>query len=240
MKVFGIAGKKGSGKTSLRNFFYMNTLKQVGIECWLNQRGDICMPGEEDMVGVIEMDGDFGACEFAEQQVYPRFRAYSLADSLKMVLNLFYNIPLEKMYGTNDDKNEPTIYTVGDVYGKAPKGRSVNDRLTIRELMEQVAFKMEKIDSAAFHNPVRRLIEQNESEVVCVADVRDMDDVNFVHSFDGLVIKLNAAPYEDSPGDSPLDLVPESSFDTIIYNENLEMSVAHDMAMEFLQSKGFF
>lgn len=125
--IIGIAGKKGSGKSTSANFMHGHEMLLGGVI----EKFDITDKGELLVNARFEQDGnvieDMGVLdlnqknelfyEYAANRIWPFIKLYSFAEPLKELCSTLFEIPYEQCYGTNDQKNLPTHINWRDAPG---------------------------------------------------------------------------------------------------------------------------
>jgi len=116
MKIIGISGKKGSGKTTLCNFIHGYQLRsfriidnfnitidgKLVIETLINSNNN-----EEKGFAILDInrrDEDF--IQWASYNMWPYIKKYSFGDSLKIIAIELFGIDRERVYGSEQEKNK--------------------------------------------------------------------------------------------------------------------------------------
>lgn len=122
-KIIGFAGKIGTGKTTQLRFFHGYMMKNlvphpVDIEKNLIDEYQISHDGKflihakfEDGEGYGEFDvrsRDPEMVNFLAENVWPYVKGFSVADILKEIAVNLFNIPEKNIYGTQEDRLQPT------------------------------------------------------------------------------------------------------------------------------------
>lgn len=237
-KIIGLAGVRGAGRTTFRNYVYHKVLTMLGNECWLRPDGLIGIPIDDESSGAVDPDHTFGSSAYMVEKVYPIFHGFALRDSLKFFANQFYGLSIDKLYGTETDLQSMTFYTIGDIYTKAPAGRPQKQTVSYLEFMEKLESTILKINPSALHNALGNTLLGEESKLVLVTDIESQADVDFINNFgDSYVYHITRNPYNLK---SSLGNVPESDFVDIIDNYNMDMATFHDILFNKLVSLGVF
>lgn len=205
MKLFGITSHKDLRK--IRNGLYTKVMQESNIDCWTNNNGDCVIGLGDNQCGIVDLDGEFGGSDIAQQYIYSKLRFYSLLDFVRTTSTMFFNLDSTKIY---NDGGALTEYTVGDVYTKAPKGRSIKDLVDHNEFIDKLSQNFKKISSSALHNAITKIISLNPSPIVVISDLVDQVDVNFVKENGGKIISFDDINISDVDVDLQLDSEFES------------------------------
>lgn len=205
-KVLLIGGSKQSGKTSAANFITGYKMQEsgdtTGFEITdggeLRVNATFINPEGKEVEGVADLNlskhhefNDATFVAYAQEKVWPNARICNVADALKETLALLFDVPIDKLYGNNEDKNLDTIVYWNNV-AKFFKGAGVKklktegmyDRnLTIRELCQQFSDFCRTFDENCFVRPCGNEIIYSPYELYLVPDGRFKNEVEF---FDNL------------------------------------------------------
>lgn len=144
MKVFGMCGRKQSGKSTCVNIVHGMVLRKMGLitDYKISETGKLLISSPTAMGGeLVEFDitrRDAEFAEYAESTFWPYVKCYSFADTLKDIAVHLFNVPPECVYGTDEQKNTPQEHlrweNMPGVVTEAPpeppgRGRSVSGRL---------------------------------------------------------------------------------------------------------------
>jgi len=111
-KIFGIAGRKQSGKNTTANIIHGFVLmdKNMIMDFNIDQYGTLFIKtknrfGDEGWgeFDINRKDKEF--LDYAEYNLWPFVKLYSFADTLKWICIDLFNIPPECVYGTDEQKN---------------------------------------------------------------------------------------------------------------------------------------
>lgn len=225
-KIIGLAGVRGAGRTTFRNFVYHKMLKSEGIECWLREDGYIGVPVDEETSAAVDPDGALASSPLMVEKVYPNFHSFALWDSLKFFATQFYGLSPDRLYGNEDDLQSLTAYTIGDLYTKAPATRPLKQAISHLEFLEKLESNLLKINPSALHNALGNTLIGEESKTIMVTDLKSQADIDFINSFENsFVYRLSRNPY-NLP--DPFGKVPDSDFTEVFYNDEMKMSEFHD------------
>lgn len=238
--VIGVSGKKQSGKTSLCEYlslwFYCSGFMKLSTEEQSLLRGlgsvRISQVGDDPPQLVFCSNGE----PVSESETDKVIRAagkhvkmYSFADPLKQLLcNKVLGVPLENLYGTDDQKNADTDYlwdrlpesircAYSDEYETwtseyqrdfGGRGREIHSckkprsgPMSGRELMQVVGTDVfrQMFDEQVWVNATFNVIASDDIQVALIADCRFESEIDAILKNDGYVIRLNRkAGGEDS------------------------------------------
>lgn len=143
-----------------------------------------------------------------------KVKVYSFADSLKKLCMEVLGLSYEQCYGSNEDKNTPTIYKWENlpldirnkysleekVYGKQshvefPK----KGFLTAREILQIVGTDLfrKMLAPDIWVKATFREIKKQCLDVAIIADVRFPEEVEAISSEGGYIVRLNRTIYKD-------------------------------------------
>ena len=187
-KIIGFAGKKQSGKDTSCNFILMLKMIELGVckNARLNEDGKIEV---SDIFGQSKDDLDY--FEFSKKHVdvdrvldaiSSEVKIYFLADPLKRIAIDVFGLPEDKVYGTDDDKNElthllwenmPGIYTGYESGLHEYVTYHQSGPMTIREFLQYLGSDVfRKINSEVWLDTLFRRIKKDNSRLALIGDVR--------------------------------------------------------------------
>lgn len=252
-KIVGFAGKMQSGKDSSCNLLYAialrNMLKMTPF-AEINAEGKIVAEDADGNRQVLNVDSrhpEFMA--FMAENVWPFIRKFSFAEPLKETCQYILGLPEESVWGTNEQKNQPThllwenmpLSTYSDangnkVYGGTNKQKlpQLNGPMTGREVMEYFGTQiMRKMYPNVWADALIRRIEIMAPQYATVCDVRFPNEVEAIKKAGGKVIRLTLTTEEAANNthisNTALDegVYDWNNFDAIIDNQNMTMQEAH-------------
>ena len=224
-KVIGFAGNKQAGKNTAANVLHGIVLKKRGMvkDYTLGNNGELLIKviGGKDEWSVFDVtrkDNDF--IEYAESQMWPYIKIYSFADSLKCIGKELFNIPYKCLYGTDEQKNQTIDHLLWENMPRVISRRYVMEYdlqleqfsglgliyhkpgpMTAREFMQFFGTEiMRKIWEPVWVNNTIKRIQEEDSELAIVADVRFPNEVTSLQDIGGKVYWLNRKMYNDTHG----------------------------------------
>lgn len=189
MKIIGISGRKQAGKNTVANYITGHVIKKLGMvsDFDISNKGELEIETLDNKGnkgwGILDptrKDAEFTT--YAEQELWPHVKIYHFADPLKdLCINLF-DLEPKQVYGTDDDKNTPTKY------GK-----------TAREFLQTFGTDiMRSIKDTVWVDYTIKKINQEQSSVAIIPDVRFPNEVNAIQSAGGVVVRLTRDVFSDS------------------------------------------
>jgi len=223
-QIIGFAGKKQSGKNTACNFILATKLAELGV-CDVSRITDEGEVEVTDILGERIDAPDKGWIPFKppyvdveklfENELGSFIRLYALADSLKEVAISVLGLKREQAFGTDEDKNSKTSLRWQDMPGIITQaelkkkgfnkkqaellGLSVHRAgyMTAREVLQYVGTDIfRKMNSNVWIDTLFRNIEEEDSEVALVSDVRFENEIKGIQERGGFVIGLTRDPYE--------------------------------------------
>ena len=194
MKIIGISGTKQAGKNTVANYINGKILKEIKMiaDFTINNSGQLEIQtsnntGERGwgVFDVTRKDTEF--VQYAEMNLWPYVKIYHFADCLKeMCINLF-DLKPKQVYGTDEDKNTETPYSIN----------GWKHKMTAREFLQYLGTDvMRKIkDSVWVDYTVKKILEER-SEIAIIPDVRFPNEVDAIHNAGGIVIRLTRNLYD--------------------------------------------
>jgi|AntRauTorckE6833_2_1112554.scaffolds.fasta_scaffold04005_1 hypothetical protein len=226
--IIGVSGKKQSGKTSLCDYLTLLTLQIVEPQRFLKSHI------QQDEKGILSLDEGNVLKMFKVAR--SKAKIYNFADALKKtVCHTILGIPLENLYGTDEQKNEPTKIFWDNMPVPIPYAYSIAEKevpvcsedtgkiryrkekvsrtgpMTAREVMQVVGTDMFRtyFSDEIWVNATFRSIKEDleaPSHVVFIPDVRFPSEINAIIENGGYVIRLGRKVADDNhPSETSLD-----------------------------------
>ena len=222
MKIVGISGRKQAGKNTVANILHGIILKENDLVKDYNLGGDgQLMILTEDSSGnegwgefdISRKDGDF--VQYAERNMWPFVKLYSFADHLKWICVKLFNIPHECVWGSDEQKNQLQEHLLWEnmpkainstlmkkVIKAADSKRSFDWKegpMTAREFMQFFGTDVcRKIYEPIWVNSCINKIQQEQSELAIIADVRFPNEAKAIEQAGGKLVRLTRKVFEDS------------------------------------------
>lgn len=246
-KIVGFAGKMQSGKDSSCNLLYAVALKsvlQMTPYAEINDDGKIVAEdadGNRNVLNVDSRNPEFMA--YMEEFVWPFMRKFSYAEPIKEFCQYVLGLSEEAVWGTNEQKNQPTHLIWEDVptYSQIKKTNRKTGPMTGREVMEYFGTQlMRKMYPNVWADALIRRIEMYNPKYATICDVRFPNEVEAIKKAGGKIIRLTLTTEEAAQNNhiSNTALDPEvydwSNFDAVIDNQNMQMQDAHAAILEKL------
>ena len=135
-------------------------------------------------------------------------KIYYLADPLKRIAIDIFGLPEDRVYGTDDDKNEPTHLlweNMPGIYTKTDKGLlglvtyHEPGPMTIREFLQYLGSDVfRKINSEVWLDTLFRRIKKDNSRLALVGDVRFDNEIEGCKSKEAMVLGLTKDKFKSS------------------------------------------
>jgi len=110
-KIIALSGRAQSGKDTMCNFLHGYELVRNDVikKYFISKTGDLVVDVGNDEMGILNLDQKTEEFEnYAQNIIYPFIKKFNFADSLKEIVSVLFEINIEDLYGTNDDKNKIT------------------------------------------------------------------------------------------------------------------------------------
>lgn len=218
--IIGFAGKKQSGKNTACNAVFMMQLLKYGVcqRARMNDQGEI---------EVTDLFGDnipnrewfpLNSDHVNMQGLYDAMRdhviIYALADPLKEMAIMLFNVDRKLVYGSDKDKsqkcgllweNMPGVTTDLGFYRAVVKASTKynlkrkivryknyrDNEMTIRELLQFLGTEVFRtMHPDAFVNGLMNRIKRDQPELALVCDVRFPNEIKAIQAAGGIVIGL--------------------------------------------------
>ena len=235
-KVLVLCGKKQSGKSSTAKFLYGREMVRLGLikTFNFNEDGDLLIPTDktENGWGIFNIyDKSYNFVQSAQQNIWPHIKVYSFADKLKMACHQIFGIPLEPMYGSDEDKATLTHIRNPEPYGADPQ-----QFLTIRQALQDFGTKVRELDPDAWVDRVCEQILAEQSGLSVVDDCRYPSELPKVEGLNAVTMKFTKQldGVDSHNSETAFDDMPDDSFDFIIDNVNMTLAEKHQAIEDIL------
>ena len=218
--ILGISGRKQAGKNTTANILHGMILKEQGfVNDWSIGANGQLMIDSSDADGWGEFDvtrQDEQFSEWAEHNMWPYVKIYSFADHLKWICIKLFDVPFECCFGTDEQKNQtqehllwenmPGVITCSEVWDSlCPDGEPdglmyhAEGPMTAREFMQFFGTDvMRKMYEPIWVNACIKKIQQEQSGLAIIADVRFPNEAKAIEQAGGKVVRLTREIYEDN------------------------------------------
>lgn len=216
-KIIGISGRKQAGKNTVANIINGDVIKRLEMvqDYTIDDSGQLSIKtvnknGESGwgIFDVLRKDAEF--LDYAEQSLFPYVKVYHFADYLKKICVELFDLTPQQVWGTDDDKNTATPYD-----------------MTAREFLQYFGTDvMRKIKDTIWVDRTIKTIQEEESEVAIIPDVRFPNEVDAIHKAGGVCLRLTRDPYASTHAcECALDhgAYDWDNFDGIVQNGEYEL-----------------
>ena len=199
--ILGISGRKQAGKNTTANILHGMILKEQGfVNDWSIGANGQLMIDSSDADGWGEFDvtrQDEQFTEWAEHNMWPYVKVYSFADHLKWICIKLFNIPFECCFGTDEQKNQVQEHLLWE---NMPTTFPINHgSMTAREFMQFFGTDvMRKMYEPIWVNACIKKIQQEQSGLAIIADVRFPNEAKAIEQAGGKVVRLTREVHEDN------------------------------------------
>jgi hypothetical protein len=239
----GFAGKMQSGKDSSCNMLYALALRNVlGMTPFaeINEDGKVVAEDADGNRSVLNVDSrnpEF--MMYMGEFVWPFIRKFSYAEPLKEFCQNILGLSEESVWGTNEQKNQPTHLKWEDMptYSLIKKADRKEGLMTGREVMEYFGTQIaRKMYPNVWADALIRKIDALGPKYATICDIRFPNEVEAVKNAGGKVIRLTLTTEEAKVNNhiSNTALDDYTDFDAVIDNQNMTMQKAHAAILDKL------
>lgn len=251
--IIGLAGRKQSGKTTAGKIIHGAVLKKYGLieNFVIGEHGKLLVKtsNSSGTTGWGEFDierKDPVFSDYAEREMWPHIKMYNFSDELKKMCYELFDIPIECLYGTDEQKNQKQehlqwenmpgvgLFNMTKMAGnQGVKG----GEMTSREFMQYLGTEiMRNMYAPVWTNATMKRIAREQSEISVICDVRFPNEVKAIKDSGGHVIKLerNMHPEDNHASESSLDCMDKSEFSLIVENQDITIANFSQIICNFL------
>jgi len=196
MNILQLCGKKQSGKTTTSNYIVGKVLKQKSIinDFIIGSNGKLYIHAEMELSGrkqvsegeldMTRRDDDFA--EYASHNIWPHIKVYNFADYLKYFVADIFNLSEEKLFGTDEDKNEQTHISwksmpIPRYLGTAGERNTfINKRgyMTYREILQVFGTDVCRyINPKCWAHACYKQIQKDQPDIAIIGDCRFENEI---------------------------------------------------------------
>ena len=189
MRIIGISGRKQAGKNTVANFITGCIIKDRAMvsDFDIGDKGELEIETQDvkgakgwGIFDITRKDTNF--VSYAEQELWPHVKLYHFADCLKHLSVSLFDLEPRQVYGTDEDKNSMTKY-----------GQ------TAREFLQYFGTDiMRKIKDTVWVDYTLKLIQEEQSSVALIPDVRFPNEIDAIQKAGGIVLRLTRDVYSDN------------------------------------------
>jgi len=243
--IIGLAGRKQSGKTTAGKIIHGVVLKKYGLieNFVIGEHGKLLVKtsNSSGTTGWGEFDierKDPVFSDYAEREMWPHVKMYNFSDELKRMCYELFDIPIECLYGTDEQKNKKQPHLQ---WGNMPTHNVLSfvsrGTMTAREFMQYLGTEiMRNMYAPVWTNATMKRIAREQSEISVICDVRFPNEVKAIKDSGGYVIKLerNMHPEDNHASESSLDGVDKSDFSLVVENQDITIANFSEIISNFL------
>lgn len=243
-KTLVLCGKKQSGKSSTAKFLYGREMVRLGLikTFNFNEDADLLIPTEktENGWGIFNIyDKSYDFVQSAQHHIWPTIKVYSFADKLKLACHNVFGLPIDLMYGSDDDKATFTnIVKSQHPLSIDSPDQDVPIYYTVREILQDFGTKVREIDPDAWVDRVCEQILAEQSELSVVDDCRYPNELAKVEGLNAVTIKftrqLDTSIVDTHSSETAFDEMSDDSFDFVIDNVDMTLTEKHQAIEDIL------
>jgi hypothetical protein len=266
-KILGLSGKKQSGKNAICNWLHCMELTSLKVVDYakLNHRGEIVVPSQTPdgiQDGILDITSK-KVQEFLDSVGVSYFiKYYSFADNLKAFCINILGLPRESVYGTEEQKNQPTHLEWGNMPGiiteetlknlkiSATAGKNirnkkceainclyhVNDYMTGREVLQWFGTDIcRKIYQDCWIKSTIKNIQNDSPLLAVITDIRFSSEVEAIQKAGGRIVRLTRQLDVADEHSSEAELDNYTGFDYTLDNAQMSITEQNKAITELLQ-----
>ncbi len=246
-KVLVLCGKKQSGKSSTAKFLYGREMVRLGlIDTFnFNEDADLLIPAKTKTgFGIFNIyNKSFEFVQSARQNIWPHVKVYSFAEKLKLACHNVFGLPIDLMYGSDEDKTTPTNIVKNTLKFDNFKNEEfdVEEYYTVREILQDFGTKVREIDPDAWVDRVCEQIIEEQSDLSIIDDCRYPNELAKVDQLNAVTIKFTRQldDVDSHSSETAFDDISDDSFDFVVDNVNMTLDEKHFAIEEILLDIGF-
>lgn len=259
--ILVIAGKKQSGKSSSAKFIYGYEMLRAGVidRFNLNEEGELFVPSEfvnsegkvEKQYGILDIDRrDYNFTRYAEACIWPHVKVFNFAKYLKLIAITVFGLTEEQCYGTNAQKETPTTikwrnleqFLTNKEITALKKDDKWDTFLTGRQFLQEFGNRIcRAIHDGCWIDATFRDIENDQSNINIIGDLRYKNEFRAAQNFGAKTVrlKLDRGDGDTHASETDLDDVPDSEFDFVIDNSQMNIYQKNDEILKVLLTLGW-
>lgn len=253
-KVLVFCGSKGSGKTSAANFVAAYYLGKAGLlsEYAITQEGTLDVKVKyrksDGTEGVSEAFAEFDLrrkdyefVQYAERMIYPHVKLYSFADMLKAATSKIFGLDIQVLYGTEEDKNQPTHIHWRNMEKLFPIKQPSSGFMTHREVLQFFGTNIcRAIQPDCWVKALFDSISQYDSKLSIVDDCRFPNEVLSSQECGAQTIWLKRRIDDDNhASETALQSLSDKQFSCVIDNQNMTIAEKNEAIFQALKEFGW-
>lgn len=236
MNTVIFVGKMQSGKSSACNLLVGEVMKRTKKvpEYEIDNDGDLVIPVLQDekvVYGKFDLDRvDYDFRTWCQNNLWKDVRIFNFAESLKFCVHYLFNIPLAKLYGTNEDKGTITHITNGQLgyVAKEEKARL----LTVREVLQRFGKICRDIDEDCFLNYVVKSIDSYGSNLNLIGDCRYPNEIKGMKERGAKFVKLKRDPIGSNVESEKAQSEIKDDFYDLVIPASADIKQKNEMILE--------
>lgn len=261
--VLVFAGTKQSGKSTAAKFIHGFRMKEAGsIRCFdisadgellvnasfRDTNGDI-LETNNAILDIYRQDFEFG--KYAHEKIWPYAKVYNFAEELKEACIRIFGLNPKNVYGSDEDKNQPTSIKWQDVWPLLSNGRKdeiiakyrkenyLNRFLSHREFLQDYGTLCRIIQPNCWVEACWRKIKDEGYPYIIIDDCRYENEVDISTGFGAKIVLLTLQPFKDSHSSEKIHTVDRKKFHFVLDNANMTIEEKHRELVKILNEVGW-
>lgn len=245
-QIIAISGKKNAGKSTIAKYLLVRQLKKVGVinNFSISEDGIVT-------VEVFDLDGGtlIGEVDFTRiddaflnelyMNVWPHGRITSNAEGLKRFLVDVMEVDPKIIYGSDEDKLQPTQYTwrqmpipPGKRSVAKPEDTLLDDYVSGRNIMQYWGQLFRNIDPLFHVKKVETVLTLLGPKQAYIDDLRYLNELEHYAAAGAKIIRLTRGEVGDEhESETELDSVDFAALDYAAVIDNKELTVAETLEL---------
>ncbi len=225
----------------------------------LNPAVYVGLDGNEEGMGVLDLsrtDREF--LQYAEHMIWPYIKGYSFADRLKQAIMVIFGVPVEQLYGSDEQKNMPITIKWKDLeFLLSEEAKAEKSKIVVREDFSRSDswdnYLTGRDIAQIFGSDVCRRIKNDCWVDACLQDILHegypfavISDARFPNELDHMkkngakLVRLLRNPFDDKHiSETALDNYPLQNYDLVIDNRDMTLKEKNQAMLKYLLSIGW-
>lgn len=248
MKIIGIAGSARAGKTTSANYIVGSKMLSMGMidGFSIDEEGKLFCQGDEiqEDETITKVTREFNCKNnvrnpefemWAQQDLWPHVKVYSLADPLKFWLMDTFGLTYDQCFGADKYSATDIEWERVEFLPRPPEQKGMKRKkgpMTAREVMEVFgSCFIRQVKETTFIDALMAKMMRERPEIAIVDDVRADFEAGPIQEFGGKIIKLTRGLSKNISEQTIDDIGPDATLD----NKETSIEEANAQLLEILK-----